>query len=204
MRCPILFLVLYLACPGLLWADAAVEQRIDALSAKVEHDPDEQTLLLRRSLAYAENGQQALALADIQAAERMGDPIVAAFVHGLLLFRAGDLTAARPYFDAYLQAWIRSCEALRCGNWKWPSYCCWRAGLSRPGSIWLWPRSSCSWRGRPPLAAPSGKGPGCCRPKRRRRRRRADGAASEFAEIGLKVSDLCCWSWFLPGRGQHD
>lgn len=91
--------------PGPVRADAAVAERIRALSLRVEQAPDDQALRLQRSLAYLDNNQLELALADIRAAEAVGEPVEAAFTHGVLLYKAGDYPAARPYFDRYLQAY---------------------------------------------------------------------------------------------------
>jgi tetratricopeptide (TPR) repeat protein len=95
--------VLAWACP--VWADAGVAERIKALSLSIEKNPDNQALRVQRSLAYAESNQPGLALADIQVAETVGDPVEAAFTHGVLLYREGDYTSARTYFDRYLRAY---------------------------------------------------------------------------------------------------
>lgn len=94
--------VLSWACP--VWADEGVGERIRALSLSIEKAPDNQALRLQRALAYAESNQPALALADIQVAEKVGDPLEAAFTQGVVLYRGGDYISARAYFDRYLQA----------------------------------------------------------------------------------------------------
>jgi tetratricopeptide (TPR) repeat protein len=93
-----------LAQPDPAQADAAVAARIGALSQQLEQTPTEQALLLQRALAYAENNQPQLALQDVRRAEAAGDPVEAAYTHGLLLYRMNDYPAALPYFNRYLQA----------------------------------------------------------------------------------------------------
>lgn len=88
-------------------ADAAVEQRIEALSQRITQTPTDQPLRLQLALAYAENDQYPLAVAEIEAAEAVGDPVEAAYTHGVLLYRAGDYTSARRYLDLYLQRYPR-------------------------------------------------------------------------------------------------
>jgi tetratricopeptide (TPR) repeat protein len=94
-----------LPLPGPAWADAAVSNRIGALSLQIAQTPGNQALLLQRSLAYIESNQPDLALADIQTAEALGDPVEAAFTHGVLLYQTRDYSSARPYFDRYLKAY---------------------------------------------------------------------------------------------------
>ncbi|MCB1705558.1 MAG: hypothetical protein KDI17_11880 [Halioglobus sp.] len=97
---------------NLVWADADEGERIAALSAQVEQRPDDQDLRLQRAWAYLEFNQLDLALADVRAAESLGDPRKVAYTHGVLLVRQGDYTAARPYFDRYLQAYPEQWSAL--------------------------------------------------------------------------------------------
>ena len=104
LSCAVLLLATLLQ-PGPAAADAAVTDRIGALSRRLEQTPYDQTLLLQRALAYAEDNQPDLALADVLRAEEAGDPVEAAFTHGVLLYRAGDYASALPYFNRYLQAY---------------------------------------------------------------------------------------------------
>jgi tetratricopeptide (TPR) repeat protein len=90
---------------GSTLADAAVAERIHTLSVQIEQSPANQGLRLQRSLAYLENNQRELALADIRVAEAVGAPLEAAFTHGVVLYQTGDFAAARPYFDRYLHAY---------------------------------------------------------------------------------------------------
>ncbi len=93
-------------------ADAGVAQRIQALTLKVDQNPDDATLRLRRAWVYLEFNQFELAVADIQLAESLGDPVAAAYTHGVLLYRQGAYAAARPYFDRYLKAYPEQWSAL--------------------------------------------------------------------------------------------
>jgi tetratricopeptide (TPR) repeat protein len=101
----VLSVALTLAHADPVHADAAIAERIRALSLRIEQAPDNQALRLQRSVAYLDNNQPELALADIRAAETVGEPVEAAFTHGVLLYKTGDYPAARPYFDRYLQAY---------------------------------------------------------------------------------------------------
>jgi tetratricopeptide (TPR) repeat protein len=101
----VLLIALDLSYVGGVAADAVVDERIHMLSERIENDPGNQELRLQRSLAYVENNQAKLALADIRTAETVGDPVAAAFTHGVVLYQAGDYASARVYFDRYLQAY---------------------------------------------------------------------------------------------------
>lgn len=103
-------LVFAAATPAL--ADATAAARISALTLQIEQAPDSQSLRLERAMAYIESNQPELALADIRAVEAVGDPVQAALAHGILLYRTGDLVAARPYFDRYLRAYPEHQQAL--------------------------------------------------------------------------------------------
>lgn len=93
------------------WADAAVAARLSALTLQIERTPDNPSLRLERAVAYIESNEPALALADIAVAETIGDPVQAAFTHGMLLYATGDIDAARPYFDHYLNAYPEQQQA---------------------------------------------------------------------------------------------
>jgi tetratricopeptide (TPR) repeat protein len=103
---------LVLLCSPPASADAGVAQRIAALTLLVEQHPEDQVPRLQRALAYMENNEPALALSDIQVAETLGDPVAAAYTHGVLLYRQKDYSTARPYFDRYLQAYPDDWGAL--------------------------------------------------------------------------------------------
>ncbi|MCB1687489.1 MAG: hypothetical protein KDI33_03350 [Halioglobus sp.] len=95
-----------------LWADAGVSQRILVLTQQVDRDPGNPAPRLQRALAYMENNQPELAMADVRLAESLGDPVEAAYIHGVLLYQQRDYNAARPYFDRYLQAYPEQWTAL--------------------------------------------------------------------------------------------
>jgi tetratricopeptide (TPR) repeat protein len=107
-----LVVLLALACVDFVQADAGVDVRIESLSQRIEQSPGNQALYLQRSLAYAENNEPDRALQDILIAESVGNPVDAAFTHGVLLFDRGEYTAARPYFDRYLKAYPRHRRTL--------------------------------------------------------------------------------------------
>jgi tetratricopeptide (TPR) repeat protein len=108
-----LLLALTLSHTGPVHADAAVAERIRALSLRIEQDPDNQSLRLQRSMAYFNNNQTDLALAEVRTAEAVGDPVNAAFTHGALLYKMGDYATAQPYFDRYLKAYPGHQGALK-------------------------------------------------------------------------------------------
>ena len=108
MRAPLGVLFCY--CLFLPWisppalGDAAIEDRLRELDARIQEYPDQQQWRIRRARVYIDTGLNEAAMEDIRAAEVLGDPAEAAFVHGLLLYRQGQLSGARKQFDIYLQA----------------------------------------------------------------------------------------------------
>ncbi len=82
--------------------DAATEARLTELTARIEQHPGEQAWLIQRARVYVDANRYELALGDIRAARALGNPSEAAFVHGILLYRSGELVAAREQFDTYL------------------------------------------------------------------------------------------------------
>jgi tetratricopeptide (TPR) repeat protein len=107
-----LLIALNLSAAGPAGADAAVLDRIQLFTQQIESGPPSQELRLRRSLAYIENNQQALALADIRVAETLGNPVAADLAHGILLYQQQDYVAARACFDRYLQGFPQNHTAL--------------------------------------------------------------------------------------------
>lgn len=93
-------------------ADAGISKRIKLLSTHIDQNPEDQALRLQRALAYVDDNQPELALADIKLAQTLGDPLAADYTYGVLLYRQGDKAAARPYFDRYLQAYPEEWGAL--------------------------------------------------------------------------------------------
>jgi tetratricopeptide (TPR) repeat protein len=108
----ILLLALVFAPIAPISADAGISKRIKMLSSHIDQSPGDQALRLQRALAYVDDNQPELALADIKVAETLGDPLAAAYTYGVLLYRQGDNAAARPYFDRYLQAYPEEWGAL--------------------------------------------------------------------------------------------
>ncbi len=99
---PVFFcLLLALIAPAAL-GDAAVDSQLLELDARVQQYPDDQQWRIRRARAYIDAGRYDAALEDILAAQSLADPTEAASVYGLLLYRRGELDAARKQFDLYL------------------------------------------------------------------------------------------------------
>ena len=82
--------------------DAAIENQIRELDSRVQAYPDEQQWRILRARAYIDAGRYDDAMEDIRAAQALGDPAVVSSVYGVLLYRRGDLEAARKQFDRYL------------------------------------------------------------------------------------------------------
>ena len=76
---------------------------IDHYSHELEQAPQDQALYVRRGIAYSNDGQYDLALADFEQAKKLGEPIVVSFNLGVLHYRRGELERARDYFDEYLE-----------------------------------------------------------------------------------------------------
>jgi tetratricopeptide (TPR) repeat protein len=94
------------------WCNPAVESRIESLSSYIKAKPLDAYLYVQRGLAYSENNQPELALADIKKAEQVGTPVDAAMAHGILSYRAGDFDDAREHFDLYLKTYPDNTAAL--------------------------------------------------------------------------------------------
>jgi tetratricopeptide (TPR) repeat protein len=88
--------------PSVAVPDAATDARLAELTARIEQYPGEQVWLIQRARVYVDANDYELALDDIRAARALGNPSEAAFVHGILLYRSGELVAAREQLDAYL------------------------------------------------------------------------------------------------------
>jgi predicted Zn-dependent protease len=112
MRSLVLLLALVVAPIAPASADAGISKRIKVLSTHIDQSPEDQALRLQRALAYMEDNEPELALADIKVAQTLGDPLAADYTYGVLRYRQGDNAAARPYFDRYLQAYPEDWNAL--------------------------------------------------------------------------------------------
>ncbi len=85
---------------------------MDILSKEIAGNPDDQGLYLRRALAWADSGEPAKAVEDVEYAAKLGDPLQATLVRGILLFRQQALSAAKACFDDYLQRYPEHTGAL--------------------------------------------------------------------------------------------
>lgn len=104
--------VLLLCLCATVFAHPGVADQIHLLSEDIRSAPQDQYLHIQRGLAYSNNNEPALALADIAVAETLGNPVDVAFAHGILLYRAGDFIGARAYFDRYLEAYPQHLATL--------------------------------------------------------------------------------------------
>lgn len=96
-----------LLCTGLLplvaLADASAEMRIRDLSEQLAENPGNREALVKRALAYVENGRLELARLDLHVAEQSGMLPESKYVRGLIAFRSGDLETAYGYFETALE-----------------------------------------------------------------------------------------------------
>jgi len=95
---PLLILLLHASAISHPGASSA----IDHYTHEIEHQPDEQSLYIRRGIAYSSDGQYDKALTDFKQAEKLGAPIVVGFDLGVLYYRRGEFDMAKAYFDTYL------------------------------------------------------------------------------------------------------
>lgn len=77
---------------------------IDHFNHQIEHNPQDQALHIQRGIAYSSDGQYDKALADLERAKRLGNPLAVKFDLGVLHYRRGELKTAKVYFDEYLAA----------------------------------------------------------------------------------------------------
>lgn len=89
-----------------------VGDRIHLLNDAIADQPENQYLYVQRSLAHSENGSALEAMQDIQRATNLGDPVNAAFVHGVVLYRESSYRRAQQNFDQYLMAHPEHLESL--------------------------------------------------------------------------------------------
>jgi tetratricopeptide (TPR) repeat protein len=107
----------WVALAGALWAPAApahpsLAEWIAELSAKLEAAPQDPALYRERAVAYANDGQSALALADFAAAEELGDPLAVALDRGMLLYKMKQYDAARRDLGLHLKRFPEDAAAL--------------------------------------------------------------------------------------------
>ncbi len=93
-----------LTMPRPVQAGPAAGTRLDILNEEIARNPGDQRLYLRRALLYSDSGEGARALADVATARTVGEPVEAALVHGILLYRDADYRGAEQQFDHYLAA----------------------------------------------------------------------------------------------------
>lgn len=68
----ILLLALFIAPVAPASADAGVSKRIKLLTTHIDQSPEDQALRLQRALAYVDDNEPELALADIKVAQTLG------------------------------------------------------------------------------------------------------------------------------------
>jgi predicted Zn-dependent protease len=86
--------------------------RIETLTEAIRAHPDEQDLYIRRGRSYANDGRLDLALTDLRKAESLGDPALAAYDLGIVLYRKGSLVEARQAFTLCLERFPNHAPAL--------------------------------------------------------------------------------------------
>ena len=101
-------LILYLSMCTIVCAFSAhshpgARSTIDHFSHKLEREPKSQALHIQRGIAYSADGQFDNALADLQKASTLGDPVLVSFDLGVLHYRKGEFEEALRHFDQYLE-----------------------------------------------------------------------------------------------------
>ena len=76
---------------------------IEHYSHQIEHDPKDQTLYIKRGIAYSNDGLYDEALADFEQAEKLGEPTLVSCDRGVLHYRRGELESALGHLDKYLE-----------------------------------------------------------------------------------------------------
>ena len=108
-------------------AHGPLHEQIAALSARIERDPLDARLYLRRGELYGHHGETEAALADFDRAKRLDPALIAVDLsRGKLLFLAGRLAEARVALDGFLAAQPDDPDALS-------TLARTHAGLGRPG-----------------------------------------------------------------------
>ncbi|WP_182169504.1 tetratricopeptide repeat protein [Sediminihaliea albiluteola] len=85
-----------------LWSHPGVDDLIHRLSHMIEHKPERYELYIRRGLAYSDNAQYQLALADYRKAAALSSPEALDHDVGVVYYRMGELEQALRHFDAFL------------------------------------------------------------------------------------------------------
>jgi tetratricopeptide (TPR) repeat protein len=109
-------------------AHGPLDEQITALTERIERDPYDAKLYLRRGELLGEHGEPEAALADFDRADRL-DPGLSAAAHarGTLLFRVGRLAEAKLALDRFLAVQPDNPDALSTRARA-------HAGLGRPGN----------------------------------------------------------------------
>ncbi len=103
MACLAAGIVWFVLAAGPIAAHGPIHEQIEALSARIDRDPRNAGLYLRRGELWGADGKLEAALADFERAERL-DPALAVvdMARGRAFFRAGRLVPARKALDRFL------------------------------------------------------------------------------------------------------
>lgn len=93
-------------------AHPSMHHTIERLSERIREAPEEQALWIERGIAYSNDGQLELALADFRKAETLGDPVRVAFDLGVLFYRRGEFGKARESLTRTLTRFPEHTRAL--------------------------------------------------------------------------------------------
>lgn len=83
-------------------AHPGLEANLALLDQLIASKPTDQALYIARGAAYSRHGEMELALADLQRAEALGDPLPVAFELGVLYYRKGDYPRSRLMLSNWL------------------------------------------------------------------------------------------------------
>ena len=117
MRSWVGFAAVWLVATGLFGASSAqahpsLDARIASLSAQVAASPSDPVLYHQRAVAYANDGQSALALVDFETAAELGGVLGVVLDRGMLLYKMGRHTEARRDLGLYLERFPQDVAAL--------------------------------------------------------------------------------------------
>lgn len=103
-RLSFLLPLLIFLCSSPAISHPGASSAIDHYTHEIERQPRDQSLYIRRGIAYSSDGQYDKALADFKQAEKLGAPIAVGFDLGVLYYRRGEFDMAKAQFDKYLEA----------------------------------------------------------------------------------------------------
>ncbi|MFT4518263.1 MAG: tetratricopeptide (TPR) repeat protein [Halioglobus sp.] len=78
-------------------------EQVQRITASIDQAPQNQELYIRRGSIYSQGGQFDAAKQDLAQAEKLGEPVFAAYEWGLLYHRMEEFEQAEAYFSLYIK-----------------------------------------------------------------------------------------------------